>query len=446
MKAKLFFTSSNLATLVLVCLFGIIFFNLYQKEADKRSLVVLQENISLEFRATRYPTQTLFNQTMDVDRYQLQIPLRETVELGKVYQVIGSIDERVQSQKEHRISLKVQDITQIQKTAASGYYTIDDLAIVFSHGKREIISTVFSYLPYTHAQLLLGILLGEDTFQGNQFKKDIRENGLSHVVVASGANIAITAAFLHAVIGSNLRYRKRIILTIIVIFLYMLFLGSGPSLLRAFTLFSVLSVTKLMGRPIATLRLFCMTIAILLLFDPFMIYSYSFLLSVSATAGIFFIYPRLSTREDAGERLKTRFEHLQGELIDLFMITLSTQITTLPLLLLFFGKLTLFSLLINVAVVWIVPIIMFFGFFLAISILVQFSFITLILSSVLWLFLEYFIGYINLFSHLPAVFIHSDSTTALVVGGYYLTLSGFCIIRSSRGAKDPLGFFAPPIF
>jgi competence protein ComEC len=91
---------------------------------------------------------------------------------------------------------------------------------------------------------------------------------------------------------------------------------------------------------------------------PLLLFDLSFQLSFAATAGLILIYPKFKERWPS----KSRFSFL----IDGFLISLSAQVMTLPILLVNFGQFSWLSPLINTLVLPLIPILMVLGFILII--------------------------------------------------------------------------------
>jgi len=145
----------------------------------------------------------------------------------------------------------------------------------------------------------------------------------------------------------------------------------------------------------------------LLLFDL------SFQLSFAATAGLILLYPKLKEKWPK----QSRFSFL----IDGFLISLSAQIMTLPILLVNFGQFGWLSPLINTLVLPLIPILMFLGF-----ILIILTFLITPLAQLLaWLIyplLLYFVKIVDGFGNLSWIAWETGEINTWWVLPYYLLI------------------------
>jgi len=88
---------------------------------------------------------------------------------------------------------------------------------------------------------------------------------------------------------------------------------------------------------------------------------------------------------------------------NLFSLTLSAQVFTLPILIYNFGYFSLVSPLTNILIVPFLPYLMGLGFLFLISGLIS-PYFSLIFSWLVWLFLSYLLLVINFFSKIPQPF------------------------------------------
>jgi len=112
---------------------------------------------------------------------------------------------------------------------------------------------------------------------------------------------------------------------------------------------SLIYLSNLLGRETDGGRVLMMTGLLMVFINPYLIFDISFQLSFMATAGLVWIQPRLKN---------IQFVLFKNEN---FSSSIAAQLTTLPILVINFGQVNLFSPLINLAVLWTVPYILQFG-------------------------------------------------------------------------------------
>ena len=209
-------------------------------------------------------------------------------------------------------------------------------------------------VPEPEAGLASGILIGLRERVSQAVADDFTVTGLTHVVAISGWNIALVAGIATALLratGLRRRWRSAIVLAAIVA--YTVFAGADASVVRAAVMGGVVLIAREGGRPsgaAAALGLACWG---LLLADPGMIEDIGLQLSMAATAGLLAL-------GGPAERAVRRACRDRGPrwLSESLGVSLAAQLSTLPLVLFHFGRLSLISPLANLLVAPVVPLAM----------------------------------------------------------------------------------------
>jgi competence protein ComEC len=140
-------------------------------------------------------------------------------------------------------------------------------------------------LSSAHQALFEGFVLGDASGQTAVQRADFRASGLTHLLVASGENVAFVL-LLAAPVLLRSGLRTRWMLTIGLCLLYALVTGLEPSVLRAATMAVVATTAAGLGRPARSWRTLAYAVTALVIADPFLVHSSAFGLSVGASAGI----------------------------------------------------------------------------------------------------------------------------------------------------------------
>lgn len=149
------------------------------------------------------------------------------------------------------------------------------------------------FLPADQRALYRGFLLGDARGQPVVVAADMRASGLGHLLVVSGENVA----FLLTLAGPLLRrigLRVRWVAVIALVSGFAVLTRFEPSVLRAVAMAALGAVAMSRGRSVSTIRLLALSVAGLVLVDPFLVHQVGFGLSVSATAGICLLGPPLA--------------------------------------------------------------------------------------------------------------------------------------------------------
>ncbi len=217
-------------------------------------------------------------------------------------------------------------------------------------------------LPEPYAALANGMILGIDSGIPDELDADFKLTGTSHVLVISGTNIAVLSGFLLVVTRLLFRGRKgpATTLTLLCIVLYTLLVGAGPSVVRAAFMGALVVFGLYLGRSrSALISLFLAGLAMMLL-NPLWLWDVGFQLSFMATLGLVLFAGPLQRRWQArmGDRLPRQISAILTEGL---LLTVAAQMTTLPLIVLYFGRLSLISFVANSIILPVQPPILLAG-------------------------------------------------------------------------------------
>ena len=160
--------------------------------------------------------------------------------------------------------------------------------------RRTLVSGAAS-MPAEQRTLFTGFVLGDDRGQSIETVDDFRQSGLSHLLVVSGENVA----FVLAVAAPLLRrfgLRWRLAAGMVVLAGFGVITRWEPSVLRAEAMAAIALLAGTLGRPVSSIRLLALAVTGLIVCDPFLVRSVSFLLSVGASAGIALLARPLTDR------------------------------------------------------------------------------------------------------------------------------------------------------
>jgi competence protein ComEC len=207
-------------------------------------------------------------------------------------------------------------------------------------------------IPEPEAALAAGIVLGVRSGIDPAISDDFAAAGLTHVVAISGWNIAIVAALAAAACSPLRRLPAGRWLAALTagaaVAGYVLLTGASPSVMRAALMAAALLIARLGGSRAHALSALMLAALAMVLVAPAVVWDVGFQLSALATAGLVWFGA-------AFERRLSRWPSLVREPVAL---TMAAQVTTLPIVLLNFERLSLVAPLANVVVVPLVPIVM----------------------------------------------------------------------------------------
>lgn len=286
------------------------------------------------------------------------------------------------------------------------------------------------------AALGSGTLVGDASLFSKNEMNDFRLSGLSHIIVVSGFNVTIIILVLIYLFSLlNIKLKFRIPLLILSILLFISFIGFGSSVVRAGFMATVLLLSYLSGRGYtAKQTLFLVSLVMIILNPRISAYDISFHLSFLATFGILFVFPflksslKINLNKIADKYLEKKLDKnknnflrkIFSSLYEIFLVTLSIQIVTLPYLGFIFGYISIFGIFANILVLPVLPLIMLLGF---LTFLFSFSFF---ISSLFGFLLSIFSNYVFFVAKIFSGF--SFSKLEINFSFLFLVIYYFCLI------------------
>jgi competence protein ComEC len=192
-------------------------------------------------------------------------------------------------------------------------------------------------LPSAQAALLRGMVLGQDEALDERTRDEFRAAGLSHILAASGQNVALLLALglpLLAWAGAGLR--GRLFGALALIALYVPLAGAGPSIQRAGVMGAATTVAVLAGRPASRWYALLLAAAVTLAVNPRASGDPGWQLSFAAVVAIALLAP--------GLRGWLRTHGAPDALADAAAVTATATLGTAPLIAFHFSQLSLASL------------------------------------------------------------------------------------------------------
>lgn len=171
-------------------------------------------------------------------------------------------------------------------------------------------------------ELVIGVVLGDDTGLEAATTKNMRASNLTHLTAVSGEHVALVLAATLTLCGPLPVRLKTLIGLFTLVGLVLLVQPSG-SVLRAAAMGSVQLVGLSAGRQASALPAWATGAIVLLLIDPWQACDWGFALSIAATGGLIMLAPGLERQ--LGRLMPTFFAQLAA-------IPLASQLACGPLL------------------------------------------------------------------------------------------------------------------
>ncbi len=289
-------------------------------------------------------------------------------------------------------------------------------------------------LPEPQAALLTGILLGNESGIAPEIEDAFGRVGASHVIAISGFNMVIlSGAIMGLLKRTPLSERWAALLGILVILVYTLFVGAGAAVVRAALMSSLLVIGTAIRRKTYVPASLAFVAILLSVLNPTVLWDISFQLSFFATLGLALYTEPLSKRFDqllAALFPRTFAQSIGAFLAEPLVVTLAVQITTLPLIALYFNRLSLVSLLTNILIVPVQAGILILGILATIT-----AFFLPALAQILYwydlILLSWTTGVVRVLARLPFADVEFHVDPRLITL-YFVVLLGVALMQATQ--------------
>jgi competence protein ComEC len=245
-------------------------------------------------------------------------------------------------------------------------------------------------LPQKEASLASGLILGEKSFISPEFKRALQDSGTSHIIALSGYNITIILS-LFIIFQMRLSRRLNLILPLAFIIFFVIMTGASASIVRAGIMGFMPVLAKYLGRSSNSFMAILFSAFIMAVANPFIVlYDIGFQLSFAALCGMIYIGPMIARA----------FSSWPQSLNFILSETLGAQIVTLPLLLFYFGRVSIVAPISNLIILSLVPLGMLVSFLIGVF-GVFLPFLTMVVAIPGYVLLHLFYVLISFFGSLP---------------------------------------------
>ena len=212
----------------------------------------------------------------------------------------------------------------------------EDLGWIGQVHRRTDVALGYGLRP-REASIVRGMVLGDRSRMPEELEEDFRRSGITHILAISGQHVAILTALIYFVLRGfavPLIFRNPATLTLV--WLYVLIAGAPPSAVRAGVIASLVLAAPLFGRQLSPIHFMTTMLAVVLAYNPNLIYSTGFQLSVAAVFGILLLRKPLLALLKA--TLFRPFKNPPEIISNLIAISLAAQIATSPIIASTFGE------------------------------------------------------------------------------------------------------------
>ena len=314
----------------------------------------------------------------------------------------------------HQVFCKANDVILLGKVENWNYY-LQEI--------RDKLSQSFDGHHFKHEtkSILDALLFGQRNFIDKETITNFSKSGVVHILAISGLHIGILYVFLAFVLKPLYRFKNgkvlRLVLILVLLWMFAFVTGLPASVTRAVTLFSFITLGNYFNQQTNIFNAVAVSALLLLLFHPNFIFDVGFQLSYAAVIAILLFQPYFETFYVTKNRVGVYFT-------DIILVSLAAQIGVLPLSLYYFHQLPLLFLLANLVVIPIASFVLIIG---SITLILNFVFkpFAILLGKLLTYVIDLMFYYIRFIAQIEGGLVEHFSFTPLIVLVFYGTLFSF---------------------
>ena len=281
--------------------------------------------------------------------------------------------------------------------------------------RNRILQTHACYLKSPGLEILGGIVFGDDAVAPPDYiKSSFVNSGLLHILAASGMNVAFIYGFWYFILRRlRVPFKITVISGMVVVILYTLMTGLGPSVIRAALMLLFILAGKMIDRDAHSISLLSLVASLMLLYNPAYINDVGFQLSFLVTFGL------LTTADAVMDKCK--FEKIPAWLTGGILIPVIAQIWVAPIQMFYFNTFSTYSVLANISIMPFLSVISFGGF--VSSVLAVFTpiakYVCAIFDFLLRYLLDILVAISEFYSNLPHSLLTTTHPSILQILLYY---------------------------
>lgn len=292
------------------------------------------------------------------------------------------------------------------------------------------------FLTEPQGSLLSALILGLRRDFSSEVINWFRLTGTSHIIAVSGLHVLIMTQIVETLFFSifGLSRKMAFYFTVIFIIFFIILIGCPASAIRAGIMGILLLYAKKIGRLYQSINAILSAGALMLLFNPKLLrWDVGFQLSFLAIFGLLYLTPHFHYL------LKKIPNPKEWPIRTYLSMTCGAYLFTLPLILYYFGNLSLGAFLANILILNVLSWLMSFGFIFIIGGLIW-PFLATILVWPAWLLLTYVLIIIKFLANIPFLSFNLGQIHWIVLVLLYFVLL-FAVIKINKKYKSILDNF-----
>lgn len=203
-------------------------------------------------------------------------------------------------------------------------------------------------------QVMKALVLGDKRKLDKDLQQSYANAGVVHILAVSGLHVGVIFLLMSVVLNRITNPKQQVLrsaLIIAALWLYALLTGLSPSVWRASTMFSLITIGRNLGRITGIYNTLCTSALLLLILEPSLLFSPGFQLSYAAVFGIVRYQPLILSMWTPGSKWLMYIWEIMS-------VSLAAQLLTMPFTFYYFQQFPTYFLLANLLIIPLISIIM----------------------------------------------------------------------------------------
>lgn len=209
------------------------------------------------------------------------------------------------------------------------------LRIFFDGLNERYTERISSFVNEDTSSIISALFLGNKSLLESSDRRDFARLGISHILALSGIHLSIIVSMVSGIFNSvGIGIRKRYLLTMAVIALFICLTGFAESAMRAGAMLGILYTSFFFKKRSDFITEIFLSVSVICIFSPYSVKSVSLMLSFLAVLGC---------AVSGYIMRKSRIRGFLGKIVSSIVTTFVVSFVTLPIVFLNFGFISLIS-------------------------------------------------------------------------------------------------------
>lgn len=208
-----------------------------------------------------------------------------------------------------------------------------------------LVNALLQNTAFKQGPMAAGMLLGEDSWIPPEVIEAYKASGTNHILSVSGAHFGVLLFWVYKLFEHRqMGYKRQKLVVWCLLGAFIWLIGADSAAIRAYYMFLILDLARMGYKQPDSLNALSLTVTIMLLFNPMMIWDVGLHLAFAAMYGLVVVSPFIS------KAISLQTDHWVGKFIQSLIHSLSACICLYPILCTQFNNFSWWSILYNLPV------------------------------------------------------------------------------------------------